>query len=77
MTELTDKQENCKYCHDDGHGFGLAERDLISGEYHDGNIFAAQIFDGKTLRLSDQLNILEEHQKINFCPMCGRRLSND
>lgn len=76
-SELTDEQKHCPYCHDDGQGLGLAKRDLIYGEYHDGNIIAAQIFDGKTLILSDQLNILEELQKINYCPMCGRRLNND
>lgn len=66
---MTEEQKNCPYCHDfDGHGPDLfkCDSDYESASiYLEDNTITFDNSDGS--RMSGAF-------KINFCPMCGRKL---
>jgi uncharacterized protein (UPF0212 family) len=70
--------EFCPYC---GYNTGYLIETLIDVHYDDDTDMFVNIADGKLHVEVDNPDIdfptIDEWQKINYCPMCGRRLNND
>ena len=72
MTELEEKQANCPYCHE--------QKDIINTLDNSHLYVAGMEQPGQVVHIYDNRLICEEQtiesRKINFCPMCGRKLDN-
>ena len=68
---MTNKQENCKYCHKPFEEIVVLEYDLASVGIGQNN----ELYGGGTG--DDEYGYHEVHAKINFCPMCGRELNDE
>lgn len=71
-TNSSTMQENCPYCHD--------QKDIINTLDHSRLYIAGMEQPGQVVHIYDNRLICEEQtiesRKINFCPMCGRRLGD-
>ena len=65
-TNMAEEQENCSYCHD-GKGIGDSE------EKYDEEAEGIFIIDGEIISQAD-CGCIRSKGKINYCPMCGRKL---
>lgn len=87
--ELTEKQKNCPYCHIDSDGnikliasFEHDEDYLNDSDSIDLSIYNRKLFcDVYVARDGYEDSNLDREfdfeSSINYCPMCGRRLSNE
>lgn len=60
----------CKYCQSDNDN--MFENELLDGE---ANVAVQVCFDKLLINASTEMDELEEEIKINYCPMCGRKLN--
>lgn len=71
--KLNEKHTNCPYCHEQ-------QKDIINTLDHSHLYVAGIEQPGQVVHIYDNLLICEERtiesRKINFCPMCGRRLGD-
>lgn len=67
MTELEEKQANCPYCHNDP-----IQADMLK-KYTDDNMYIVYL---KSNTLNLEAAGLRTSEKVNYCPMCGRKLGD-
>lgn len=79
---LTEQQKNCPYCHDEKTIMSVSDDEIV---IYIANSLGSQplttIFDFSNEAITDEefmaMPFGNYKKKINYCPMCGRKLEND